>query len=114
MSGVLIPDVERRLPDAVKAVVDRKGDNLLRREGRGVALLPEASQLLARTVAFGLMRELEAVVADLRSAHATLPGKQEPNWDRIANAVALTALRRAGQATQHCWRASRADREREA
>lgn len=113
MSTAYIPDVERRLPDAIKAVVDRKGENLLRREGRGVSLLPEATQLLAQTVAFGLMHELEGIVADLRAAHTGSREKAEPDWDRIANALALTALRRAGQGVQRSWRASRAEREEE-
>ncbi len=49
-------EVERRLPDALNEVTDRKGDNLLRREGGSVALLPEASRLLGRRVTGALDR----------------------------------------------------------
>lgn len=103
--------VEGHLPTALKDVNDRKGENLLRRESGGVALLPEASRLLARTVAFGVVHDLAAVLRDLRAAYNAPPGEPEPDWNRVAHAIAFTAMRTAGQALNAAHRCSRAERD---
>lgn len=103
--------VEAHLHATLKDVSDRKGDNLLRRESGGVALLPEASRLVAQTVATGLLRDLAKVLGDLRAAYNAPPGEPEPDWNRIANAIALTATRRSGQGLVRAFRACRAERD---
>jgi hypothetical protein len=104
-------EVERRLPDALNEVTDRKGDNLLRREGESVALLPEASRLLGRLTALGMLRDLARVVEDLKGAYTPTPETPEPDWNRLAQALAFVAMRRAGQAVNRSFRATRAARE---
>lgn len=103
--------VEGHLSAALKDVSDRKGENLLRRESGGVALLPEASRLLARTVAFGVVHDLAAVLGDLRAAYHASPGEPEPDWNRVGHAIAFTAMRRAGQGLNLAHRRSRAERD---
>ncbi len=103
--------VEGHLAAALKDVNDRKGENLLRRESGGVALLPEASRLLARTVAFGVLHDLTAVLRDLRAAYNPSPGEPEPDWNRVAHAIAFTTMRHAGQALNVAHRRSRAERD---
>jgi hypothetical protein len=105
--------VEALLADELRNVTDKKGDNLLRRESAGVALLPEASRHVAQTIAASLLRELAKVVEDLRAAHNTPQGATEPDWNRVANALAVTATRRVGQALGRSFRAYRNQRDAE-
>jgi hypothetical protein len=103
--------VERHVSASLKAVSDRKGDTLLRREGSGVALLPEASRLLARLIALAVLRDLAAVLGDLRAAYNAQPGESEPDWNRVGNAVAWAAIRRAEQSLNAGFRLYRAERD---
>ena len=102
--------VERHVSASLKAVNDRKGDNLLRREGGGVALLPEASRLLARIIALGVLRDLASVLSDLRAAYNTQSGESEPDWNRVGNAIAWAAIRRAELSLNAGFRLYRAER----
>jgi len=102
--------VERHLAGALKNATDRKGENLLYREGGGVALLPEASRVIAQMIAVGLFRDLAKVLGDVRSAYRPVPGAAEPDWERVSHAVAYSALRLACQAVHASFRADRASR----
>jgi hypothetical protein len=92
--------VERRLVATFKEkAVDPRGDALLRRECGDVALLPEASRIIAQMVAVGLLRDLARVLGEVRSAYHPAPGEPEPDWEHVARAVAFIAMRKAWIAT---------------
>jgi hypothetical protein len=102
-------NVERRLVATFKEkAVDKRGDALLRRECGDVALLPEASRIIAQMVAVGLMRDLAKVLGELRSAYHPAPGEPEPDWEHVAHAVAFIAMRKAWIATHAAFNAQNA------
>jgi hypothetical protein len=105
-----LDNVERHLAGALEKATDQKGENLLRREGGGVALLPEASRVIAQMIAVGLLRDTAKVLGDVRSAYNPAPDVPEPDWERVSHAVAYSALRLAGQAVHASFRADRASR----
>jgi hypothetical protein len=104
---VELAKVERHLDAALKNATDRKGDNLLHREGGRVALVSEASRVIAQMIAVGLLRDLAKVLGDVRSAHSPAPGEPEPDWERVAHAIAYAALRKAGQAVHASFKVAR-------
>jgi hypothetical protein len=100
-----LSEVERRLVAAFKEkAVDPRGDALLRRECGDVALLPEASRIVAQMVAVGLMRDLAKVLGELSSAYHPAPGEPEPDWEHVAHAVAFIAMRKAWIATHAAFK----------
>ncbi|MGH9917909.1 MAG: hypothetical protein ACRD6W_03410 [Nitrososphaerales archaeon] len=103
--------VEAHLSGKLREVRDKKGDNLLRRESGGAALLPEASRVVAENLARGLLRDLAKVVADLSAAHNPAAGEADCDWNRAADAIARTATRRAAQGLGRSFRAYRAERD---
>jgi hypothetical protein len=100
-------NVERRLQATfTEKAVDKRGDALLRRECGDVALLPEASRIVAQMVAVGLMRDLAKVLGELSSAYHPAAGEPEPDWEHVAHAVAFIALRRCWKATHAAFKAA--------
>lgn len=99
--------VERRLlATFTEKAVDKRGDALLRRECGDVALLPEASRIIAQAVAVELLRDLAKVVGEVSSAYRPAAGEPEPDWEHVAHAVAFIALRRAWKATHAAFKAA--------
>lgn len=99
--------VERRLSTAFQEkAIDPKGDALLRRECGDVALLPEASRIVGRLVAAGLLTDLRKVLGELRAGYRPGPGEPEPDWEHVAHAVAFVALRKAWKATHAAFKAA--------
>jgi hypothetical protein len=99
--------VERRLSAAFQEkAIDPKGDALLRRECGDVALLPEASRIVARTVAAGLLADLRKVLGELERGYRPASGEPEPDWEHVAHAVAYIALRKAWIATHAAFKAA--------
>jgi hypothetical protein len=105
--GIYLREVERQLGDALADATDQKGENLLRREGGGVPLIPEASRVIAQLIAIGLLRDLTKVLTDVRSAYTPAPGAPVPDWSRLYHAVAYSALRLAGEAVHTSFREAR-------
>jgi hypothetical protein len=101
-------NVERRLlATFTEKAVDKRGDALLRRECGDVALLPEASRIVAEMVAVGLLRDLAKVLGELSGAYHPAAGEPEPDWEHVAHAVAFIALRKAWIAGHAAFKAAK-------
>jgi hypothetical protein len=98
---------EAHLATAMASVEDPQGDRLLRREASDVLLITEARHLLAHMVAAALFDDLAKIVEGLRAAHKVQPGGTEPDWERVAHALAWTAMRRAEVAVTNSVRMAR-------
>src|SRR5487761_1944286 len=92
-----LAEIERLLPAILDDVHDQKGERLLEREAHSVPLLPEASRLVAQMTAAGLLRDIARVLGEVQAAQKPRPNDEEPDWSRVTQAVALTAIRRVGQ-----------------
>ena len=106
-----LAEIERLLPAILDDVHDHKGERLLEREAHSVPLLPEASRLIAQMTAAGVLRDIARVLGEVQAAEKPRPNGEEPDWNRVSQAVAVTAMRHAGQALSRSFRARRAARE---
>lgn len=106
-----LAEIERLLPAMLDDVHDQKGERLLEREAHSVPLLPEASRLIAQMTAAGLLRDIARVLGEVQAAQKPGPNGEEPDWNRVSQAVAVTATRRAAQALSRSFRARRATRQ---
>jgi hypothetical protein len=108
---VNLAGAEGHLSTAIAAAKDPKGDQLLRREAPDIALIMEARQLLAHMLAAALFDDLAKIVEGLRASHRVSSGAPEPDWERVAHALAWSAMRTAEVAVTNALRQARATTE---